>query len=374
MPRINLVSPAGRIVSGSVSKPNLKDMYGALREKPQYFIALAVPKNTPQIPQLFQTIFQHALSEFSRHHDVLRRINLGLQKNTGFAWKIEDGDMPSIKTSKVREGWQGCWVFKLSTTIAPLAVDVNNQPIDPAAIETGYYADVAFSVAGNDHADHTAGLYMNPNFVRLLGYGERINTGPTPDQAFGAAGQSMGSPTPLSPAGMPGGYAAPAAQPQGMPGIGYGGGAMMQPTPAPMGNGYAPTAAPGMPMGYGAPSSALTPAPQSPSMYAAPVAAMPQQSPATQPQGNNPGPLGFASTAVPPVMPGMMGGGLAGSAQPSSPLALPANVPDVQGGATLAPAPTLGMTPPDNISGTVALSSSDAPAPSILGFSSGAAQ
>lgn len=316
MPRINLVSPPGRIVSGSVSRPNLTDMYGALRDRPQYFIALAVPKNNPQIPQLFQTIYQHALSEFSRHHDVLRRINLGLQKNTGFAWKIEDGDLPSVKTGKLREGWQGCWVFKLSTTIAPQAVDTRNNLIDPTVIETGYYADVAFSVAGNDHADHTAGLYMNPNFVRFLGYGERIAAGPTPEQAFGSVGQSMGSPTPLSPAGMPG--------------TGYGGGATPLAT-------VIQTAL------------AATP-PQGPSPFS-PIPGHPD-----------------GARGLMPILNAVAGG------SNTNPLALPANAPAALADETVAPVPMPGMTPPASDFVTVSHFKPDAPAPSIPGFSSGAAQ
>lgn len=373
MPKINLVTPAGRLVSGSVTVALTKDDKGKLYDVPKYFFAIAVAKNHPQLPQLFQTLYNHACSEYSNVPDVLRRIALGLARNTGFSWKIDDGDLPSSKTGKMREGWAGCRVFKFTTQYVPQCVDVNNQFINGSIIERGMNIDVAFSAVRNPNTDHTAGLYMNPNFVRFLGDdGTRYSSGPTPDQAFGAAGQAVGSPTPLAPAGMTGGYGASAPQPQGMPGIGYGGGAMTQ--PAPMGNGYATPAAPGMPMGYGAPLPTLTPAPQSPSMYAAPAPAMLQQFPATPPvTGNGYKPhvselLKESATAYFLEQTNDRVKGI------TDPLALPASVPDVQGGAISVPVQMPGMTPPVNDSATAFPTNSDAPAPTIPGFSSGAAQ
>lgn len=257
--RLDLISSAGRIVAGNVAKANPLDMNGKPRTKPQYFFALAIAKTDPNVGALMQNMFQFAMQQYSQYPDVTRRIQMGLAPGSQFAWKIDDGDSAKLRE---RPGHAGCWIFKFSTTIAPKAVDRNNQLIDPTHIKTGYYADVAFSVSANAKTDHTAGLYVNPNFVRLLGYGEEIVAGPTAEQRFGAApAPQMGSAAPLAPGGAPGGFpggVAPATQ-QAAP-SGFGGapahsggfqqpaGAMGQHQPAmgnvPMGNG-APAGVPG---------------------------------------------------------------------------------------------------------------------------------
>lgn len=259
--RLDLISSAGRIVAGNVAKANPLDMNGKPRTKPQYFFALAIAKTDPNVGALMQAMYQFALQQYSQYSDVVRRIQLGLQPNTQFAWKIDDGDSPKLRD---RPGHAGCWIFKFSTTIAPRAVDRNNQLIDPTHIKTGYYADVAFSVSANGKTDHTAGLYVNPNFVRLLGYGEEIVAGPTAEQRFGAApAPQMGSSTPVAPAGavpggFPGGMGAPAQQQAAPAGFGAHPGASQQPAGA-MGNvqpamghgGVAYQAPAGMPAGVG---------------------------------------------------------------------------------------------------------------------------
>jgi hypothetical protein len=223
--RLDLISSAGRIVAGNVAKANPLDMNGKPRAKPQYFFALAIAKTDPAVGPLMQQMYQFASQQYSQFPDVTRRIQLGLAPGTQFAWKIDDGDSAKLKE---RPGHAGCWIFKFSTTIAPKAVDRNNQMIDPVHIKTGYYADVAFSVSANGKTDHTAGLYVNPNFVRLLGYGEEIVAGPTAEQRFGAApAPQMGSAAPLAPGGAPGGFpgagqqsAAAGGMATGFPGVG----------------------------------------------------------------------------------------------------------------------------------------------------------
>lgn len=222
--RLDLISPPGRIVAGSVSKPNPLDMHGKPRTKPQYFFALAVPKTDLAIGPLMQQMFHFASQQYAQFPDVLRRINLGLAPGSQFAWKIKDGDsaaQPSAtaKPLKDRDGHAGCWIISFSTTIAPKAVDRANQLINPEELKTGYYADVAFSVSANAKTDHTAGLYINANFVRLLGYGAEIVAGPSAEQRFGTApAPQMGSATPLAPGGMPpGGATAPATVPREAP-------------------------------------------------------------------------------------------------------------------------------------------------------------
>jgi len=307
--RLDLISSAGRIVAGNVAKANPLDMNGKPRAKPQYFFALAIAKNDPAINGLMTQMYQFAHGQYAQYPDVLRRIQLGLQPNTGFAWKIDDGDSPKLRE---RPGHAGHWIFKFSTTIAPKAVDRNNQLIDPTHIKTGYYADVAFSVSANGKTDHTAGIYVNPNFVRLLGYGEEIVAGPTAEQRFGAApAPQMGSAAPLAPGGAPGGFPGVAGGAVG--GMGFAGGAPAAQQPAGAMGQHQPAMG-GMPMGHAAPAGAPGGFPGQPVAGNAPsLPPLPASAPAV-PAGATAAPAGFTAqapasmTASPSEVPGFAHG------------------------------------------------------------------
>lgn len=214
-PRIDLRTPVGRLVMGDLAKPNPNDMHGKPRDKPQYFFALAVPKSDPNVIPLINQIMQHAWNSYSQMPDVTGRLQAGLAA-PDFAWKIDDGDQKHAD----KQGCAGCWIFKFATTLPIRAANRENQQIDPATIELGSYADVAFTVAINGNRDRTAGIYMNPNCVRLLGYGERIVPGPSIDTLMGAAPAALppgASMTPVAPGSGGAGY----PQQPGSGGAGY---------------------------------------------------------------------------------------------------------------------------------------------------------
>ena len=208
---LSLISPAGRIVAGSVSKPSLKDMKGKERAKPQYFFALAIPKTDPAVQAMLGQFWNLAIETVfnnPRATPALKAaINEWLRPKSGFAWKIDDGDNPKYAD---RPGYAGCWIVKYTTTFALRCYDRDARPIPAESVKTGYYADVAMSVSHNGYFDDQAGLYVNPNMVRLLGYGEEIQAGPNAAQVFGAApAPVMGSQMPVAPSG---GMAPPAQQ------------------------------------------------------------------------------------------------------------------------------------------------------------------
>jgi hypothetical protein len=309
-----------------------------LREKPQYFFALAISKTDPLTQPMLDAFWQqaHAFYGACTHPNkasIVACINRWLTPNSGFSWKIEDGEIPNIKSGV---SYPGAWLIKFSTLIPPAFCDVNNNPIDGSLIETGDYADVAFTIEGNGRYDRNAGLYVSQSHIRLLGKGVRITKQVAPSQAFGTPGRAMGDVAPSAqsapPASAPTGYTAPQAH--------------LSPTApiAPAGNAYAasvvapttqpPAAAPSYPSNT-VPYTASTSAPSAP---AAP------QSPVTPPATHSP-------------MPTLPNG--------------PASAPAAPAGAPLGVAPTLPPTVSEAPS-EVTASASDAPV--IEGFSHGGAE
>ena len=117
---------------------------------------------------------------------------------------------------------------------------------DPSEIKRGYFVTVPFSTSANGNMDHTAGVYLNPQTVCLVGFGPEIVGGPSLEQQLGAgpgaympAGMTQ---TPQLPSGAA--QAAPAPAPSGMPApatVGNGSGMPTQPTNTPSGETTSPT-------------------------------------------------------------------------------------------------------------------------------------
>jgi hypothetical protein len=302
-PTYDFTLPPGRFVLGSLTELQTKDNNGRDRKTPTMFIAVAVDKRTPGIDDIIGHIIgytRHTYQYVPNGQQVQQRLaQPNFASKTGFAWKIKDGDHDPKWSA--REGCRGCWIFIFNTSFCPIrCCDQNGAQIDPKAINLGDYVDVAASVAVNGEVGDTAGLFLNPNGVRLLGYGQRIiPAGQSFEQMFAGRPAMLppgASPTPVAsgpmpqqmqPQAAPGGYAPPAAPQQ----PGY------VPPPAP--GGYAPPAAP---QGYGQPAPAapqgypMPGAPHSPPAgYPAPAPAVPA---GAAPVGYTP-PPGSQGTAYP---------------------------------------------------------------------------
>jgi hypothetical protein len=221
---VSFYLPPGRIVMGDPHSVQENDQQGRKREHPTVFFGVAVPKTTPGINEVIGLINQVARNHYANNPGIMEQINQGLNA-PNFAWKVDDGD--SAK-NKDREGCAGCWIFRFSTSIFPLKCgDSQDNPIDPTMIKCGYYIDVVGSVDANKLTDKNAGVYLNPNGVRLLGYGKEIASGPTVGQLFAGKAAALpvgasalpvaGSPMPGAPAPMTTTPAAPGAAP--MPGV-----------------------------------------------------------------------------------------------------------------------------------------------------------
>ena len=257
--KVNITSPVGRIVMGSLYDPCTTDAEGkplvvktgpnAGQPRVNYFFALAIPKGAE--PHWAHTPWGQQI------WNVGNQAFPNAAQSPAFAWKIEDGDsqIPNKKGRKPcdNEGWRGHWILKFSGGFAPKVYQQEGagyvQVMQKDFCKPGFFVEVAFRVEGNG-SQSQPGVYLNHSMVCFRAYGQEITFGPDVASAgFGAAplpaGASMTPPAGAIP--MP---QAPAAAPA-LPGapVGY------APPPVP---GLMPGAAPTMPLPPGLP---VAPAP-----------------------------------------------------------------------------------------------------------------
>jgi len=266
-----LRTPAGRIVWGDPSKPQIKKDQRTKQPimkdgKPVEQWAFGVAFSKADFNAYLKPYFdQEAYSAYPN----------GVPSN--FSWKYKDGDSVDRqgKLYSAREGYGGCMVVNISTeAFAPQIFKHENgayRQISPEEIKCGDYVVLSLNLKVNVPRDptHTPGLYVNPNGIEHVGYGPAIQSSANPDEMFGGVQHQLppgASAVPVS--------TAPAGQP--MP-TGY------APQPQPMPAGYpAPQPAPGYPAQQ-PPQPAYAPQPGYPAQQPQPQYQQPQQ-PAYAPQ------------------------------------------------------------------------------------------
>lgn len=298
------LSIIGRFVQGSITEVNKTDMQNRPlpEDKWSYFYAVAVRKDAPGAADTVTKVVHNAWHAYAQHPHVQTAIGAVAQdmNHPNFSLKIEDGDThPKLREKPDIFG--GCFVFKFGGKYPPRCFNAQNQEIPSTEIKRGYYVEVAFSTSENGNTDHTAGVYLNAQGIRLVAFGTEIISGPSAEQMFGNA-----APTYLP----PGASTTPPSPSTAMPGS-------TPPTP-----GGAPQGAPGLPPGV--PGASAPPAPPS-----APPAAPPGPQRPTDPTHihapGTPGEMWWINGAWTPA--------------PSGPAAPPAAPPGVPG--ATGPNPTL---------------------------------
>lgn len=196
MAKVNITSPVGRLVVGSLYKPQTTDMLGkpltvksgpnAGQPKVQFFFAVAFKKGAEQ--HWNQTdwgakIYALAQSEFPA----------GNANSATFAWKVADGDSSELnqnnKRLSDREGYPGHWVINFTSGFAPKIYNANGTLVldTPDAVKLGYFVQVNFDVTGNGGPPN-AGLFINPSMIAFSAPGPEIYIGPDAASAgFGAS-------------------------------------------------------------------------------------------------------------------------------------------------------------------------------------------
>jgi len=215
----------GRVVMGDCFNGRDKDLEGrpltiknganAGQPRVDYFVGLAIPKDAPEWPEIWNKINAVARAGFPAMFDAA-----GNCVRPDFAFKVIDGDSPVPNTKNVapntREGFPGHWVLSFSQGFAPkvVAQDPRTELIDPKAIKRGDYVRILATVKANG-SEQNPGVFLNHSVIQLCGYGEEIVVGidaaaVMDDAPALPAGAST---TPTAPAAVPGVPAAPAAVP-----------------------------------------------------------------------------------------------------------------------------------------------------------------
>lgn len=126
----------------------------------------------------------------------------------GFAMKYKDGDGVDDKGVPFaqRAGYQGHIVLACTTNLPIKFFRFENGQniLINEGIKCGDYVNVQVSIKGHPASGAgKAGLYVNPQAVQFLGYGEAIVNAPSGDQIFGTnAPPQMGSAVPIAPNGQ----------------------------------------------------------------------------------------------------------------------------------------------------------------------------
>lgn len=198
---IEFVSPVGRLVQGSLTleaktdmltqKPKLDDNGNPIKE---CFIALAIRKDDPGLPAFHANFVAAAKADFPHLFDAN-----GACTHPKFAWKIQDGDGRDTNGESVanKPGHAGHYIFKMATRYLPKCF--HHGKYDPAQqiqnaqeiIKRGYFIRVVGTIRGNGvtpaEKQAVPGLFVSPNLVELVAFGEEIVSGPDAAKAFGSA-------------------------------------------------------------------------------------------------------------------------------------------------------------------------------------------
>lgn len=194
--RLDITTPVGRLVGGSLYDPETKDANGnplTLKDKVtprvDFQFAIAIPK-TPGV--------QHWANE-AWGGPIWALGNAAfpnVAQRPDFAWKITDGDstMPNKKGRKPcdREGYPGHWVIWFTGGYAPQIwnADGTQQILEKDAVKSGYFIQVFGNVSPN--TGDSPGVYMNHSMVALTAYGPEIRVGP--DVTAAGFGQNVALP------------------------------------------------------------------------------------------------------------------------------------------------------------------------------------
>lgn len=231
---MDLMTPVGRIVQGSVAMQPQTDME---TNQPKLnadgtpemgvFLALAFPKVLPtgQLNTEFDA-FRAQLTAVgaAAWPQFFPQGAAGPCVNPNFSWKIQDGDGVDKNGASVADkpGFKGHWIVRFYTSYPFgcfhagkwLPHEVMQKPED--IVKRGHWVRLAIEAKSNN-ADLTKrqvpGISVYPKLLEYIQRGEEIASGPDAGKTFGAAPVGYVPPPPADGSPIP----SPAAAPAGLP-------------------------------------------------------------------------------------------------------------------------------------------------------------
>ncbi len=171
----NFLTPVGRLVQGSLYKPNETDMEGRPlvgkngQPRVQYYVGIAFEKSNPETVELVDSIQAYVVSLYPA----------GISAN--FAWKMVDGDQPD-PIKGVNENLKGHVLLKLTNGYAPTVWDKECES-KKTDVKKGDYVRAQITVTSNGSAQKP-GVFLNINTVQHVAYGTEIKSGPDVKSLF----------------------------------------------------------------------------------------------------------------------------------------------------------------------------------------------
>lgn len=204
--------PVGRIVSGNPTfwedavdyhtKQKKLNADGTPRKENR--VSIAYPKQ-----EFLEKVWPYVLQEVGKIYPQYANTHPDQCEMSRFAWKIINGDSTACPQGSqvpynTREGYQGCYVVKISTSaFCPSTFKYENgayRKVEANEVKCGDYVVANLTITA--HSEKDGGIYWNPNGYELVGYGTEIkSSGADPMAMFGGksyqlpAGASM---TPIS--------------------------------------------------------------------------------------------------------------------------------------------------------------------------------
>lgn len=223
-------SPIGRIVQGNGLIGNPQFIKGTTTPKlgksgeqqVNWYVSVAFDKANPKTGEMIAAIYSESARLYpglfpfgyqaAARSDTQPPIHAGGCIRSDFAYKVVDGDGYDAngKAHALKEGWKGCWILKISTYAGAMRI-VNglqaNAPITEVGvgagqIKTGDFVVCCLDISTNGwagDAQSKPGIYMNPDLLQLVGYGDPIISGPNADEMLKDAAAATGG---YVPAGM----------------------------------------------------------------------------------------------------------------------------------------------------------------------------
>lgn len=252
MAKIDILTPVGRLIAGSLYRANTTDAEGkplVYKSGPnvgqpriEYYFQIAITKGQERgwwETPWGQLIYNVGATSFPQ----------ACQSPT-FAWKVKDGDstIPNKKGKKPcdMEGAKGCWLLGFTSGYPPEVTRDNGTVKMPeeGAVKLGHFVQVFGNVSDNG-SQSQPGVFLNHSKVNFAAFGAEIFTGV--DSATVGFGQNVVLPAgataaPIGMTAMPGAPGAampgpgmmPSMHAMGMPGQTVGVGMPGLPTPGVM--------------------------------------------------------------------------------------------------------------------------------------------